>query len=563
LTKVIPYLAWWGGGTLLAAALLAFDPNISAMAPRWLAVFGLALAALAALAITGRPRLGWIEIAAVAFLGWAALSIAWSGDWRAGIFQWQNMACLFAIALMVKHCPAFDRVFYRAVMIGAVGLLALAWWRPDWHAGVGNPNFLAELLVLLFAFLVFMPAHDTSRLMHWLLVPILPAIALYLFIWNPSNVQHAAIAGWIGIGLVGLAKARQWRLLGVLIAVLAVVGIGMWHAGWLGDIETSLMRRAEIWINTLAMIAGHPLFGVGLGSFDYDYPRAAHLGVMGGTFLENPTDFMGAVHNEYLQLIVELGLVGAALAGLVGWLCARARWTVWKPRACGAGVLLTAAAIALFGFPAQNPSTGVLIAIAAGLFARGLDARVAVPFANLAGLGLVPLAVSMYLFAISSVQTALVPRWIPVEPVIALQANLDAIRTYPFPVWPRLQAVLSLRSVIARHGDRVRLQPDAADRIHWWGMTAGPNHPGILISRVEYLLAYDRWMADGEIEQLFDKLHKVAPMYAHGYALESVYAGLINDEERIKRSVLAAVALPGGLGIFQQMGLLRTTETAQ
>lgn len=575
--RTLSYLGLGGGGLLFAAALLLFDPWYAGTAPRWVAVYGLAFAALIGLLATARPRIGLVEIAMIAFMAWATITLVWSGDWRHGLHAWQGMAALFAIALMVRHTPSLDRVIYHVALIATAVLIALAWWRPEWHGGIGNANFLAETLLLLLALLMTVPAGKDSFVFRWLLWPLVMATVAYLFIWNDSTTQHAVLAGWVGILGWMMIRHRAWMVLGVLGMVILAAVVYAWHTGMFVQIGISFLDRAEIWINTAAMIAQHPLGGVGLGSFDFDYPRSAHFGLIDRTFLQSPTDYMGAAHNEYLQLWAELGVVGVLLAGWLVWAAVRGARGAhggpgatygWDARSVGGPVLLTTAMIACIGFPFQNPATAVLIAIALGLYTRGHPTPWRIPALNLrlgaglAGLAAIPLAVSMFLFAAASVEIGRVHRGlVSGQSLTALQANIRAIDLYPYSAWPRLQVSLTLRTVLATHGERVQLGVGAADRFHEWAMTAAPRHPGVLLTRVEYLLNSGRWRdKPDEMNALFDRLREVGPHYPQGFALEAVYAGFTNDDSRAERAVMTALSLPMGAETFERMGMLTTEE---
>ncbi|MCX7625896.1 MAG: O-antigen ligase family protein [Candidatus Sumerlaeaceae bacterium] len=74
--------------------------------------------------------------------------------------------------------------------------------------------------------------------------------------------------------------------------------------------------RLRILVVSLPLIAKSPLWGHGIGSFQYVYPPAH-----GEYFSRNPDSVLGTTirrtdvaHNDYLQLVVELGLIGAVLA---------------------------------------------------------------------------------------------------------------------------------------------------------------------------------------------------------------------------------------------------------
>lgn len=530
------------------------------MAPRWLPIYGLALAGLIALAVSERPKIGPVDIAVGVFLGWAALSLLWTGDWRAGVLHWQHMAVLFAVALLVHHVRDIDRILLPVLTGAILVIVGLAFVYPHFYGGFGNPNFIAETLVLMLPLVVLLPYKHNKVVLDLAVLAAVISAGAYLLFWNVSNVQHLAFLVWLAVLACMLYRGRSWRLLGAVGLFLAVAALLGWVLGMGSEIATSLLRRAEIWINTGAMIMQHPIVGVGLGSFDYALPRAEHVALLGETFLNNPTDYMGAAHNEYLQLWAELGAVGFALAGWLVWLATRQRWDL--TRHAGAGCLITAAAISLVGFPLQNPASGLVVAIGAGLVARQ-RAPWRVPAVRILSWLAVPMVASLSLYAAAMAQASVIYKYIHVEPVRALQANLRAIEIYPLDPWLRIQAMLSLRAVVQKYSPRVDLSPEAADRVFEIATTAVPEQPGVLLSRVEYMINSNRYTETEEMERLFDILHRVGPLYPQVVALESVYAVLVGDEVRAERAVLDTMALPGGPELFVSMGFLRREEPLQ
>src|SRR5690606_7421211 len=137
-----------------------------------------------------------------------------------------------------------------------------------------------------------------------------------------------------------------------------------------GDIALdSLTARLEFWTNSSFVWLSSPLWGHGFGSFNFQYPRfdSVHLLLfpsMGHTM--GATNFAGAAHNEYLQVLCELGAIGLILS-------LRVVWRPWKPGP--ATVCLGLAMIeSLIEFPLQNPATALLASISLGFFLRSQSA---------------------------------------------------------------------------------------------------------------------------------------------------------------------------------------------
>jgi len=110
--------------------------------------------------------------------------------------------------------------------------------------------------------------------------------------------------------------------------VIALVGLGVLTKASLSDgqlprwatADDGELLKGEAWTGTIRMIAAHPVTGVGRGAFRDVYPRYKE---QGGPFVHS------YVENEYLQVLVELGLpVGGLLLLVVAatWGVALQRW---------------------------------------------------------------------------------------------------------------------------------------------------------------------------------------------------------------------------------------------
>jgi len=73
--------------------------------------------------------------------------------------------------------------------------------------------------------------------------------------------------------------------------------------------------RLTIWMNSLSMIYDHPLHGLGLGSFGAAYPYYHNDIVKDNHY--SGIIFMGGAHNDLLQFLTELGIIGFILIVLM------------------------------------------------------------------------------------------------------------------------------------------------------------------------------------------------------------------------------------------------------
>lgn len=134
--------------------------------------------------------------------------------------------------------------------------------------------------------------------------------------------------------------------------------------------------RVEIWRDSLPMIAAYKWVGCGLGAFEYGFYRFNS---------RLPMDTVDFAHNDYLQIVAELGLVGAGLVAALA-LCIISGLVTLARRASGAenwelvvGLLGALFAIGLHSFAEFNlyiPANALVVAWLCGIAdSRGLSQR--------------------------------------------------------------------------------------------------------------------------------------------------------------------------------------------
>jgi O-antigen ligase len=104
---------------------------------------------------------------------------------------------------------------------------------------------------------------------------------------------------FVGIGIVALAALALIAWLGV---GRAIERFSMIHVG-----EVTVDRRVSMFRGAMHLFAAHPITGVGLGALVAAYPRYE-------TFYDGK--LVDHVHNDYIELLAETGLLGG-ICGLV------------------------------------------------------------------------------------------------------------------------------------------------------------------------------------------------------------------------------------------------------
>ena len=214
----------------------------------------------------------------------------------------------------------------------------------------------------------------TRRHARLALLVLLPALGVALFATYARGAWIAAVAGVVGVGL----SRRSARLVGVVVvgvvAVAVLVPSSMGRFADLGSADratgaasNSLAWRVDYWHDAAGLATRNPLTGIGLDmvavAFDESVPP----------------------HNDYVRVIVELGVVGAlvylALLGTLAGVARRARRVARSPlaRAVADGQVGLVVAFAVLSLSANVLSQVVvmwyLVALTAAAVAvgRGVD----------------------------------------------------------------------------------------------------------------------------------------------------------------------------------------------
>lgn len=211
------------------------------------------------------------------------------------------------------------------------------------------------------------------------LVMALPAVVLATAVamtGSRAGLAAMALAPFLTVLFALAAADHGRRRLAAGAAILAALGL---LAALAGDrltsrsatLESSFAQRAELYGDTLRIIADRPLVGVGLGAF----PEAIHA--YKSTELSH--DWKRA-HNVYLEVAAELGLPAAlaafAAVGFAAFAAARGLWTrryLPPMPAAAVGGFLAAAAHSLVDAPLQEPGIALTLALLLGTAAAQAD----------------------------------------------------------------------------------------------------------------------------------------------------------------------------------------------
>lgn len=362
-------------GFLLAAIYL---PGISgaAVASKW-AVLAVGLPLLIKLP----TRFTVAHAFGLAFLGWLALSLLWTPNRYDGVSELIRFVIL-AQAFLLGEQADIGRIFrgmaYGLCVSSAVLLLQLFW--PDivqhqtTHAGLYiNSGTLAEISSAILVGVIVsgmrggVEGHAGQSLfkldaprhsMRGIGSPRIAGVESSPRIWFlmagllPCVVLPQSRGAWLG--LVAAVMLWLWsksRVSALVLVALTVICIT--YSFSIGFHISSVEQRLGMWGDT---VRGLTWLGHGVGSYWTDY---AYLNTTMDTFIERPEH----AHNDWLEIVFELGAVGVVWIAAVGWLLIRSNSPARFVLAC-------LAAESLVGFPLYNPATGFVAALCLGHLVR-------------------------------------------------------------------------------------------------------------------------------------------------------------------------------------------------
>lgn len=317
-------------------------------------------------------------VAAVLFVVWAALTSAWSVHREATFSRAATLAQLllmFALVWNFTRTPARQAALLQAYVAGAV--LAAGATVARYFAGqqtywkrYATPGFDPNDAGVTMALAVPLALYLGLRV-HWAwrvaAIALAPAILL-------TGSRTAFVATLLGLVFALWTWRRSsWMQRGAAAAVAAVfAGAAMMPAPPRArqrvatvakEIRTgTLNSRTTIWKAGVKALKQRPLLGAGAGA----YPAAVE------PFIGKPrvAGHQHVAHNTFLSVLVETGLAGAALFGLLllalaayGWAMAGAERALWLTM-----LLVWAAGVSTLTWEHRKP-TWVLIALLASHWA--------------------------------------------------------------------------------------------------------------------------------------------------------------------------------------------------
>ena len=321
----------------------------------------------------------WVP--ALALLAWAILSGLWArsvGDYLTGIGQLGvAVAVLVVTALTLRNVATFTAIMRTYVVVAALVCIPATLQALAGQRAVGlheNPNQFARALVLALLALAYLVRVRGLARSRWLVL-LGPVLA-----WGViSTGSRTGVLVLVGAGLlIAYEFAPRGKRVAVMAAAVLIVAVG-----FVGLVSTSARfdptsairdrgaSRLDIWLVALRQVDDAPLHGMGLNGFRSQavdlLASEPGVEVVAGHVLEAEDGL--AVHNQYLDFLVNLGIIGL---GLYLWTVGQAAASAWfTPNASWRGaattlilqMLLVVSFTLLFGSAINNKHLWMLIGV--------------------------------------------------------------------------------------------------------------------------------------------------------------------------------------------------------
>ncbi len=339
------------------ALTVAYCPVIAggASTPRWLVAIAIVPVVLIWLLLIGRKmRTTITHLLGAVFLAWAVLSLLWTETPYDSIDAAWKLALLggcFALGSLIEDAtPIWIGAAAGIALSSALVLIEFAGGPPipetTPYAGLfANRNYLTEAAVLVLIGLVIQ--RKSLGMIFWpMVMAVLPAIAL-------AHSRGALVGLAVGLGWMAATK-WWWRaiLIGGILTASSMVAFTFLIPG---HNLAAVADRFDIWGDAMH---GLTIWGHGIGSFGSTLPLYA-------VFTDSAAIRNEFAHNDFLQILYELGVPGLILA--IGFV-----WITLQSSGSERYVFAAFIVESFFAFPLHLPTTAVLGAFMAGRAAHSL-----------------------------------------------------------------------------------------------------------------------------------------------------------------------------------------------
>lgn len=327
----------------------------------------------------------WLLLATASFALWSAASLFWTADVGATLDHtvlWLNYtAVIFVGRIVLRRRSVLGLI---AALMTAGLAVALFHFAQYWLSGKGRPlpspiyanlGVTPELLVTILPLLFVVQLTIRRSVLAWIVL----AVAAVVWMGSLSTYQRAPILALLmAIGLLALGLLTKWIVprnklrLAALVSVLILTGsfqmslpakvqdpLGkqtgkefvVKQIKGIREMEVDTSSRLQFWGTALEMALAHPVLGIGAGAYKtgyVTYRRVANTHPYWGRVKDfsqlEGMDYVYRAHNEWMEILGELGCTGLVLIGTVVLALGGLLWKVplqqqWLAVGVGAGSL--------------------------------------------------------------------------------------------------------------------------------------------------------------------------------------------------------------------------------
>lgn len=272
---------------------------------------------------------GVLVAAAAGLFVWSVASATWASDSSAALHsalrlgQGVVLLAVLVSALCERRALRLATIAFvaGATLSGLLGIAgvgatsATATSGTRIGGGLADPNYLAAVLAPGIVFALALRATTRNRLARLTLLAVAVLMAFAL-LRTESRGGVVALAACAAVGLVFGGRLRRTI---AVSAVTLVAGAAIYLASAPSSAHRILSfggggsGRTELWTIALQAFRLHPLGGIGLGNFTVREPAYAVTTMANLTKPYQEVTTLEVVHNTYLHIAAELGIVGLLL----------------------------------------------------------------------------------------------------------------------------------------------------------------------------------------------------------------------------------------------------------
>jgi O-antigen ligase len=335
-------------------------------------------------------------------IGWYLFngaSVFWAFNWSEAVFTAQKSLLLLTCYGLFRYFFTLNNTKTRGVildivhtltavscliLIGQLGYAALKMGLSnnalyDYASGLsGNKSLAADFLFLLLGLQVLFRREQSRPWVAPLAVILLCALILVLQVRTVYGAVFMAALLYFSLSLRQVLGQRNLLLKKILpLFMLFALGLATLVFGTKGSLaerlnpmnyldSTSLNERRFVWYKTDLLNADHYWLGVGAGSWKLWFPSK---NIQGAYRLQEENIVFTRVHNDYLEVRAEMGILGAIYYLLLFLLAfATATWALWRGKGGEELKALTATLVGYciiqyFDFPRERIEMQVFLAL--------------------------------------------------------------------------------------------------------------------------------------------------------------------------------------------------------